>query len=310
MAQTKIFFNEELHRYTDDANNTYTSVTTFLKQFYPSFEDEKLEIARACSEIGKNPTHPKYEKYKDKSAAEIIKEWSEEGKKGRTRGTKIHNYLEQQIKSITNYTIVEGDFINDEMFTTEHIITEPKYGTIDPDALLTLEMKQRYLKLYNFIETLAEKGYKLYAEICSYSIKHLISGLIDLLAVKDNAFIIIDHKTNKNPIEFRSGYYEKDHNGILTGNFVEQNKYFKYPVHHLPSSIGNIYATQISTYAKLTELLTGLKYLKGILCHIAPTLGGEEIVDLLPMPDLTRESLLMMDYFINLNKSQSQPSLF
>ena len=60
-----LYFNEEEHKYTDDLGNGYISVTTLIGKYTQEFKKE--EIAAACERIGKNPRHPKYQKYKGKT---------------------------------------------------------------------------------------------------------------------------------------------------------------------------------------------------------------------------------------------------
>ena len=96
-----LYFNEEAHKYTDDLNNEYISVTTLIGKYTNEFEKEK--VAEACEKIGKNPKHPKYLKYKGKTKKEILWEWEQETIKACNKGSIKHNYLEDCIYIITEY---------------------------------------------------------------------------------------------------------------------------------------------------------------------------------------------------------------
>ena len=108
-----IYFNEDMHRYTDDMDNEYTSMTTIIAKFKNEFEKEK--IALACERIGRDPLHRKYEKYKGKKAYQIIKEWERTAEEGCEKGNIKHNYLEDIIKKSTNYKKSSSGGISDRL---------------------------------------------------------------------------------------------------------------------------------------------------------------------------------------------------
>ena len=96
--------------------------------------------------------------------------------------------------------------------------------------------------------------------------------------IKDKFFIIVDWKTNKAPIKFESGWWEKDRDGKLTGVFVEKDKRFKYPLSTLADSIGNHYTLQLSAYNYLAEQF-GLINQGNVLYHIRQVNTFEEKVE-------------------------------
>lgn len=246
-----IYFDERLHKYTDDRGNTYSSVTTIISKYYEQFETDK--IALACERIGRNPAHPKYLKYKGKTADEIKLSWKDTSDTALANGSIKHDYLEDTIKKATKYRTIEGtDFIQDRLFTADDIISK-EYGELDINWFIQSGIAFRYPKIYNAIVTLHHNGFKFYAEVGVYNIALLVSGKIDLLAVKDKQFIIIDWKTNKDDIRYESGYFEKDLDGVVTKNFIYTNKYMKYPLQFLADSTGVHYNLQVSGYAWLLE---------------------------------------------------------
>ncbi len=286
MEDVKIFFDEALHKYTDEHGNTFTSVTTVLGKYEDEFETEK--VARICEKIGRNPRHPKYEKYKGKTAKQLMKEWQQITNIALDKGNEKHNYLEDIIKESNGYKRVKTKFIKDRLFTIPDIVRNPKVGRVYKDDLVKLGIGDRYPTIHNLICTFIDNGWKLYSEIGVYNTDFLISGLIDLLLVKDNDFFIIDWKTNKSPISFQSGYYEKDNDGNLTSNFIVTGKTLKYPVKHLPASTGHKYSLQLSGYAYLVEKF-GLNLTGIVLCHIQEKLDGTEFVDFVKIKYLKPE---------------------
>jgi len=262
-----LYFNEEHHKYTDDLNQKYTSTTTVIGKYTEDFKTK--EIAKACERIGKNPSHAKYLLYKGKSAKQLIYEWKLETERACAKGTAKHNYLEDSIKSSNNYKKDANGFINDRIYTIDDIIQRHKYGKLKLSYFIKTGIDIKYPTIFNLIKELVNQGYRIYAEIGVYHTGFLISGLIDILLVNDNnEFIILDWKTNKAPLHFDCGYYEKNLNGTLNLNkWVAKDEYFEYPLNDLVDSVGNHYAMQLSTYGYLVESF-GLTYKGFILCHI------------------------------------------
>lgn len=297
-----IYFNEEAHKYTDDLGNGYISVTTLIGKYTVDFKKE--EIAAACERIGRNPRHPKYLRYKGKSKKQILYEWEQETIKACNKGTIKHNFLEQAIKSCNGYKLNANGFIDDKIYTIDDIVQSHSYGRLNLDYFVNTGVKEKYPEIYALIYNLAAAGYKIYAEIGVYDSKHLISGLIDILMVKGDEFIILDWKTNKAPIRFESGYYEKNFDGTLNlDSWVCKEDYFAAPLDHLADSVGNHYAMQTSTYANLVESW-GFKCKGIILCHIRTIENAKdengndvEVVELYDMPYLKDDSVnMIIDY--------------
>ena len=288
-----IYFDEAQHKYTDDRGNTYTSVTTVLAKYCNEFDTDK--VALACERIGRNPLHPKYVKYKGMTAAQIKAMWNSITVTALENGTEKHDYLEDIIKKGTGYRTVEGtDFIQDRLFTIEDILNK-QYGELDFNWFTTSGIAFRYPIIYNAILILHNAGFKFYAEIGVYNIELLISGKIDLLAVKDDKFIIIDWKTNKADIRFESGYFEKDIEGNLTSNYIHTNTFMKYPLHFLSDSTGNHYNLQVSGYAWLIEQF-GFTNLGNIIFQIRESNELVEKIDRIELKDYREHSASMFKH--------------
>jgi hypothetical protein len=305
--EREIFFNEEFHKYTDQYNNTFTSVTTVIGKYTEKFDT--IKMADICAKIGKNPSHPKYLKYKGKTAKQLTKEWEDETIRACTEGSNKHNYLEDVIKQSNNYKRVKGKFINDRIFTVPDIKQHPDVGIVTLERLVELGLDSKYPIIFNTIKGFIELGWKLYAEIGVYSADHLVSGLIDLLLVKGDKIFILDWKTNKAPISFDSGYYAKDLKGnLMLDNYILDGKTFLYPLSHLPASVGHKYSMQLSTYAYLCERF-GYQ-LSGILLAHIRTIDGIEQVSLLKMDYLKNDVELMLNHHVSNQVLNNQTKLF
>ena len=263
-----IFFNEKEHKYTDSSNRVYTSVTTVIGHYENKFDTKKFEIAKACEKIGQNPNHPKYPKYAGMTVGDILASWDRDRELGCEIGNEKHNHLDNSIKDSNGYrSFTKSAFINSKIYTINDILDNPTFGNVDLDYFASIGIKDKYPKIFNTISYLTKQGYRIYSEICTFDSVHLVAGLIDLLAIKDNRFILIDWKTNKPQLMFISGYFEKDLEGKLTSKFIENDDKFMYPLHKYPQSVGHKYTFQLSLYDYLTEQF-GLECIGNILFHI------------------------------------------
>lgn len=303
----KIYFDERLHKYTDDKGNTYTSMTTIIDKYYEHFDADKVAIA--CERIGRNPAHPKYPIYKGMTAEMIKAKWKKVSDDALINGSKKHDYLEDIVKRATGYKTFDGtDLITDRLYTPDDIISG-EYGELNIDWFNYVGISVRYPVIYQAIITLHNAGFKFYSELGVYHLDLLVSGMIDLVAVKDKQFIIIDWKTNKDDIKFDAGYFEKDINGKTTDNFIYTNKYMLYPIHFLTDSTGTHYNLQVSGYAWLLEQF-GFEYLGCIIYQIRETDGFVERVDKILLNDYRHHSELMMKHHFNNRKLKTQLSIF
>ena len=100
--------------------------------------------------------------------------------------------------------------------------------------------------------------------------------------------MILDWKTNKDPLKFTPGYYKKEWNAdrtkkVKTGQWVPKNDRLLHPLSNVPYCKGMIYTLQLSMYAFMCELW-GYEVAGIVLCHIRPELDENkepryEIVD-------------------------------
>jgi hypothetical protein len=261
-------FDEEAHKYTDNIGTIYTSTTTVIGKYYEKFDKKAKDIAEACERIGRNPSHPKYERYRGKTAKQLLLEWSDETKRACEKGSKKHNYLETTIKKCNGYNLNAHGFINGIIYTIDDIIRGHNYGRLSLDYFVKSGIADIYPTIFGIIKDLTKSGFKIYAEIGVYDSALGVSGLVDILLVRGFEFMILDWKTNKAPLRFDAGYYEKNVNGTLNLKmWVSQDKHMYHPISHLEDSVGNHYTLQLSIYDYLVESF-GFKCIGNILCHI------------------------------------------
>lgn len=285
--KTTVYFDPIKHKYTNEVGNTYISATTIIGKYESKFSDKQNEIARACARIGKNPRHPKYRKYRGMSASQILAKWELASKKGCDIGNEKHDYLETSVKDSSGFNDIFGSRLKTTggsstvtLYTIEDIIENPNSGKLDLDYFITTGVKDKYPKIFKIISGLINEGWRIYSEVGIFNNDYLISGLIDILFIKDKDFIILDWKTNKDTVRFESGYWEKDNNDITT-NYKLTDQTFKYPLHKLPQSTGNKYTLQLSLYAYLMECF-GFNNVCNILCHIRHedyAIGDNDVID-------------------------------
>ncbi len=321
-----IYFNNKLHKYTDEFGNKYISATTIISNYEHKFSDKETKIARACSRIGRNISHPKYLKYKNKSTKQILSEWKTIRDNACNIGNIKHNYLDTSIKQsngffdVFNSRYKLNNNSDTKLFTIEDIKNGIDIGDLDIEYFITTGIKDKYPKIFNIIKLFINDDWKVFSEVGVFSKEYLISGQIDIIFIKNKSFVILDWKTNKNIIKNESGYWDKDINGHTT-NYITTNKYFKIPLNNLPESIGNKYILQLSMYDYLVELF-GFKYVANILCHIKHdfytyedeevindnTLLGKNKVNILPIKYLKNDIINMINHY-TLQRSNGQFNL-
>lgn len=303
-----IFFDVAEHKYVDDLGNAYTSSTQLYTKYLDEFD--KLGMAKACIRIGKNRNHPKHEKYKRfNNERELLAYWDKLAEVACARGNKTHDGIEDCTHKFTNYKKIEAKFTNGRIYTVDDILKNPEIGEVDLAAFEKSGIKDNYPKLYAILETLVADGYRLYAEVTAYYTLKLVCGRLDLLAVKGDSFIILDWKTNKAPITFTPGYFEKDNNGELTTSFVQTDKHFNYPIKHIPASMGHKYAMQLSLYAFLIELF-GLKCELILICQLNPDAEPADSVTVYPVSYYKDEAIAIIDDNYKTMEIKTQTKIF
>jgi ATP-dependent exoDNAse (exonuclease V) beta subunit len=236
----EIFFDEPTHKYTDQYNNEYTSVTTLIHKYVPVF-DKEYWAKRKSKELRK-------------SVHTIKKEWDDINKNSTDKGTSVHNKLESSIKKISkfNKNIKTINTSKGSRVFSINDIDNVKFGTNVSLKDIQKIFKGGLAPILPTLEYYINKGYKIYSEINVFHPVYLISGTIDLPLFNGTDFVIIDWKTNRNDIYFESGYFKKD--GVeLTNKWVKTSSKLKYPLHFLDDCTGVHYSLQLSLYAIMLE---------------------------------------------------------
>lgn len=253
-----LYFDEGPHKYTDTYGNEYISVTTIIGNYSPKF-DKDYWLHRKAKELGI-------------TEKELAKRWQDITNEACTRGSHTHNGLEDGIKGSSMFKDAIK-YLN--QVETGRCITVADIPNLKARPLDIEKFKEatnnKYPKIYEVFDFYVTRGYTIYSEIGVFLPSLLISGTIDVLAIKSDRFVILDWKTNKDGLHFTSGYYKKDKTCKpvqLTNNWVEKDEKMLPPFNTLPECNGSHYTIQLSTYARMVELILGIPCVGCGLCHI------------------------------------------
>ena len=253
-----LYFDEGPHKYTDTYGNEYISVTTIIGNYSPKF-DKDYWLHKKAKELGI-------------TEKELAKRWQDITDEACTRGSHTHNGLEDGIKGSSMFKDAIK-YLN--QIETGRCITVADIPNLKARPLDIEKFKEatnnKYPKIYEVFDFYISRGYTIYSEIGVFLPNLLISGTIDVLAIKSDRFVILDWKTNKDGLHFTSGYYKKDKTCKpvqLTNNWIEKDEKMLPPFNTLPECNGSHYTIQLSTYARMVELILGIPCVGCGLCHI------------------------------------------
>ena len=146
-----LYYNDEKHKYWTDKCDDFTSVTTFIDEYFPRFEEDRISKA--------------YAKKHNMTQEEVLKLWDIERVKGCDLGNNVHDYCECYLKGTTlpkainkkaatmmkNITPVLKSLLKDyDIVGCEKILFSEKYkiaGTID---LLVRHKKTKQLRIIDW----------------------------------------------------------------------------------------------------------------------------------------------------------------
>lgn len=253
-----LYFEEEGHKYEDSDGNHYLSCTTFLHSYQPAFDD-KYWARKKAKEAGV-------------SEKEIRKQWDKIKNEACSRGTATHNGIEDAIKEVSMFksAIQYLNQIQDGRVVTVADIPNLNVKPLDIDKFIEAT-DNKYPEIYEVFNYYIQRGYVIYSEIGAFLIDYLISGTIDILCIRNDQFVILDWKTNRDGLKFESGYYKKDKTtnpAQLTDEWVRKDEKLLPPLSHMPSCNGSIYNMQLSLYAYMVEQILGIPCVGIALCHI------------------------------------------
>lgn len=255
-----LYFTEDGHKYTDSLGNDYTSVTTLIHENYVPKFDKKYWLHKKARELGV-------------SEKTLKKQWEAITKEACSRGTATHNSIEDAIKEVSMFqqAIKYLSSVHDGRVVTVADIPYFKAKPLDIENFKEAT-DNKYPEIYSVFEFYTKRGYTIYSEIGAFLIDYRISGTIDVLCIKEDRFVILDWKTNRNGLQFESGYFKKDKiskPAQLTSEYVHKAEHMLPPLAHLPNCNGSHYTMQLSIYARMVEFILGIPCMGLGLCHIA-----------------------------------------
>lgn len=254
-----LYFDEPTHKYTDSLGNSYISVTTIIHDNYTPKFDKKYWLRKKSRELGI-------------SSKELERQWQAITDEACSRGTATHNGIEDAIKENSMFKNAI-QYLN--QVESGRCITVADIPNLIPRPLDLDKFKEathnKYGKIYDVFEFYINKGYTIYSEIGAFLIDYLISGTIDILCIKEDRFVILDWKTNRNGLQFEAGYFKKDKSTTpaqLTNQYIVKDEKMLPPLSHLDNCNGVHYSLQLSTYARMVELILDIPCVGLGLCHI------------------------------------------
>lgn len=255
-----LYFKEEGHKYNDSLGNSYTSVTTLIHNNYVPKFNKKYWLHKKARELGV-------------SEKTLEKQWQAITDEACARGTVTHNGLEDAIKEVSMFksAIQYLNNISDGRVVTVADIPFFKVKPLDIEKFKEAT-NNKYPEIYRVFQFYIDRGYTIYSEIGAFLIDYRLSGTIDVLCVRDTDFVILDWKTNRNGLQFESGYFRKDKSikpAQLTNEYVKKSEYMLPPLNYLPNCNGYHYTMQLSMYARMVELILDIPCVGLGLCHIA-----------------------------------------
>ena len=255
---TYLYFDEGPHKYTDSNGKEYISVTTIIGNYVPKF-NAKYWAHKKAKEQGV-------------SEKEILRQWDKIKNEACDRGSLTHNGIENAIKDVSKFK----EAIKYLQQIGGRCVTVADIPNLLPTPLDIEKFKEatdnKYSEIYRVFDFYIQKGYTIYSEIGVFDPDLLISGTIDILCYRPTDFVILDWKTNRDGLQFESGYYKKDKSVIpnqLTNEWVRKSDKMLPPLNHLAECNGSHYTMQLSMYARLVERILEIPCLGLGLCHIA-----------------------------------------
>ena len=254
-----LYFDEPTHKYTDSLGNSYISVTTMIHDNYTPKFDKKYWLRKKSRELGI-------------SSKELERQWQAITDEACSRGTATHNGIEDAIKENSMFKNAI-QYLN--QVESGRCITVADIPNLIPRPLDLDKFKEatnnKYEKIYDVFDFYINKGYTIYSEIGAFLIDYLISGTIDILCIKEDRFVILDWKTNRNGLQFEAGYFKKDKSTTpaqLTNQYIVKDEKMLPPLSQLDNCNGMHYTMQLSTYARMVELILDIPCVGLGLCHI------------------------------------------
>ena len=263
-------FTEADHKYTDENNLVYTSVTTLLEKYKVPFDNNFWSMYTGLKDAGyKLKPYPEEQairlgnvKFKLKDLMqesyyvqlqEMTKaKWRVKTTEACIRGNTIHNSIEDGINKTRNdLTAKDNDLITYEDNPFKYGKNISTLNDLDASHL-----KEEYPFIYNKLKPLVMAGATVFSEKRVYLSKYGIAGTIDCPIIKGKYFSILDWKSNAADMHDTPGYYKKEKIGsewVKSDNWIITEDMFNAPISHIPASKFHTYCLQLSIYAYIME---------------------------------------------------------
>jgi len=291
--QVKLNFEPNKHVYSDETGKIYTSVTTVIGKYKEPFNRRYWGMYTALRDSGfkVRPTNDKKcivvnGKYRTLDSLYsnpinthevgiMLDKWKVLTEAACERGNNTHDYLENSI----NKSKDDDDGSSNTQIEPQLAKTMQGAGLVKLRTKHDLDitnLEEVFPVIYKRLLDYINAGCILYAEKKVYTVQYGIAGMIDVLIVKGNQFAILDWKTNKDEMLFKSGYYKKvkiNNEWIKSTNWIDRKSYLLPPLTDIEDCKGMIYSLQLSLYAFIMELWGYTLVPDGLeIFHIRPNL--------------------------------------
>lgn len=266
----QLIFTEADHKYVDENNKVYTSVTTLLEKYKDKFDTEFWSMYTGLKDAGfRLKPYPEEQairlgsvKYK---LADLKKEpyyvelqdltkamWKVKTTNACMRGNTIHNGIELGInKSRNDINAKDNDLITYETNPFKYGKNISTLNDLDASPIAT-----EFPFIYNILKPLVNAGATIFSEKRVYLSKYQLAGTIDCPIIKGKYFSILDWKSNAADMHDTAGYYLKEKiDGVWTktDTWIVTEDTFNNPISHIPASKFHTYCLQLSIYAYIME---------------------------------------------------------
>ena len=294
--QLEIYFDPERHAYYDSDGDVYISATTLLDLYKSKFDKERIAYYESLN--------------RNIEVEEVIKEYDEATYIGIETGNSEHNFMETCF-NVLNDSVVEYVEEGEASRSFDFLETAVAY---DADTLINSDLC-KYPHFYLYILEMILDGWTFYPEVRVFSKKYLISGTSDLIGIKDKEAIIIDYKTCKDELMFRSGYFKNlKYAGmkIKSSLFTETDAKYFAPLDNVQICKGKHYNLQVSIYGKLLEL-KGYRISQCFLLHLKPIFDKEDVIEMvyksIEVPYLRKSVTKLFKHYNASRKTQTSTGI-
>lgn len=266
----QLIFTEADHKYVDENNKVYTSVTTLLEKYKDKFDTEFWSMYTGLKDAGYRlkpypeeqairlgsvkfkledlKKEPYYVELQDLTKAM----WKVKTTTACMRGNTIHNGIEVGInKSRNDITAKDNDLITYESNPFKYGKNIATLNDLDASPIAA-----EYPFIYNILKPLVNAGATIFSEKRVYLSKYQLAGTIDCPIIKGKYFSILDWKSNAADMHDTAGYYYKekvDGVWVKTDTWIVTQDTFNNPISHIPASKFHTYCLQLSIYAYIME---------------------------------------------------------